>query len=90
MNRISLLATTIVAALVSTLGLFSVAPAAFATELAPPDGTGTVTTSVASGSSGMAGWEIAVIAIAAALLAAVATAVIQQLRFRTTLQAATA
>jgi hypothetical protein len=88
MKHIRRTATVITGLLVSTLGLLVGAPAAFAMRLRPQEDPGTVLPSVAPG-SGMPGWEIAVIAIAAALFAATLTAVVLRVRFGATLRPAT-
>lgn len=90
MNHIRHTATVIAGLLVSVVGLFVAAPAAFAMRLGPPsDGSGPVATAFAT-SSGMAGWEITLIAVSAALFAATATAVVLRGRFRATVRPAAA
>jgi hypothetical protein len=79
----------IVGVVVSVLGFFAAPSAAFAMVLRPLDNSGPVTSPVVT-LSGMAGWEIALIAVGAALFAAAVTAVALQLRFRATLTQTTA
>jgi hypothetical protein len=79
----------IVGIMVSVLGFFAAPTAAFAMVLRPSGDSGTVTSPVVD-HSGMAGWQITLIAVGAALFAAAVTAVIQRLRFRATVTPATA
>lgn len=89
MNHIRRAAIALASAAISLIGLVVVTPAAFATELAPPDGSAGVAASAGS-SAGMAGWQIALIAVAAAVLASVLTAAVQRIRFSQTSRAAVA
>jgi hypothetical protein len=79
----------IVAIVVSALGFFAAPTAAFAMVLRPSVDSGPVASPVVA-SSGMAGWEITLIAVGAALFAAAVTGVIQRVRFSATLTSATA
>jgi hypothetical protein len=76
--------------LASVLGLFAAGPMAFAAEVAPSDGSDRPSTVPLVSSSGMAGWEIVLIAIAAAAVAAALTAAAMRLRFRSNVRAVTA
>jgi hypothetical protein len=89
MNYIRHNTAVIVGILVAVLGLFAAPSAAFAMVLRPTMDSGPVTSPVVA-HSGMAGWEITLIAVGAALFAATVTAVAQQLRYRGTLSPATA
>ena len=91
MKHIRHSATVICALLASAFGLVVGAPAAFAVRLAPPAGSGgSASTSASTSAAGMAGWEIAVIAVAAAVVASLLTAAATRLRFRSALHAAAA
>ena len=77
--------------LVGAMGLVVAAPSAFAMHVGEPPGGGTTptpTTTVVH--SGMLGWQITLIAIGAALVAAVATAVVLRMGSRRGLSHATA
>jgi hypothetical protein len=89
MNRIRRIAVAGASAVISLIGFVVIAPAAFAAELAPPDGSEPASTSIGHGSA-MAGWEIALIAVAAALLASALTAVGQRLHLHQTMRVPTA
>ena len=89
MKKIRYAASILLCLLASTLGVLVVAPAAFAVRLAPPDGTGPATVSARAG-VGMPGWQIVLIAVAAAFVAAALTAVTMRLRFHASPHAATA
>jgi len=88
MRHIYRTATVMTGLLISMFGLVAGAPAASAMTLRPQQDSGPVSSSVVAG-SGMPGWEIAVIAIAAAVFAAALTAVIFRVRFASTLRPAT-
>jgi hypothetical protein len=77
--------------LMSVLGLVAAGPAAFAAQVAPSDGSDRPPVApLVSSASGMAGWEIVLIAIAAAVVAAGLTAAALRLRFRSNVRVATA
>jgi hypothetical protein len=79
---------TIVAALTaSLLGLVAAAPSAFAMRLAPNDDSNPTTVATVT-HAGMAGWQIALIALGAALAASVATIIVLRLRPRPAVHAA--
>jgi hypothetical protein len=81
-------------AAVVTVGLFLAlptvllaAPAAFAMRVDPPQGdAGPTTPTYIVTQSGLSGWQVALIALGAALAAALLTAMIVRLRLRTRLQ----
>ena len=82
MNRIRHIAATVIAGLLAVAaGVVALAPDAFAARVALPAGGGPapVSTPVIV-NSGMAGWEISLIALAAALAAAAITAAVLRLR----------
>jgi hypothetical protein len=74
--------TTAVAGLVLCLVSLLSAPAAFAVNLAPPGGGSTPLTTGTVASAGLTGWEVAVIALAAAVVSAALTAVTIKARAR--------
>jgi len=77
--------------LVGAMGFVVAAPSAFAVNVAQPTGGGTgVTPTTTVVHSGMLGWQIALIAIGAALVAAVATAFVLRMGSRRGLSHATA
>jgi hypothetical protein len=83
MKQFRNLIATITGVIIGIAGLALTAPAAFATEVAPTDGYGATPASVAAAhNTGMSGWEIALIAVAAALASAVITAAVQRIRLR--------
>jgi len=72
-RSISVVTTLVVAA----VGLIAAAPSAFAMHLPPPSEAGSApTTTTAVVHSGMLGWQITLIAVGAAVVAALATAFI--------------
>lgn len=82
----------VISALLATvLGFFLTGPAAFAVNVAPPEGQGGsgTTTTIVSG-SGLADWQVSIIGIGAAVFAALVTALVLRLRFRAVLRSATA
>jgi hypothetical protein len=75
--------TVIAGALVTVLGLATVAPAAFPMRVIPPEGaSGPTPPSLVVTHAGMAGWQIALIAIGAAVVAAALTAIALRARLR--------
>jgi hypothetical protein len=76
--------------LMSMVGIFAAGPMAFAVDVAPNDGADRPSPAPLASSSGMAGWEIVLIAIAAALVAAAITAAAMRLRFRSNVGVVTA
>lgn len=74
--------------LVALLCLLAAPPAAFAMVLRPMLDSGPVPTTLVT-TSGMAGWEIALVSVASALFAAAATSIVMRFRFRPTLRPAT-
>jgi hypothetical protein len=82
-NHIRLTATILAGLLVSFVGVIAGTPAAFAMRPTDPAGAGGPTASPAFVThGGMAGWEIAVIAVSAAAVVAVLSAVASRARFR--------
>jgi hypothetical protein len=68
---------------ISAAALILDAPASFASRVVPPEGDASGPVPIAiSHSPGMPGWEIAIIAVAAATLAAVLTATLMRVRVR--------
>jgi hypothetical protein len=81
MHRLHRTATVIAALTVSVLGMIAAAPSAFAMRLVDPQETVTTSTPVYTVTrGGMAGWEIALIAIGAAVVAAALTALFLRVR----------
>lgn len=77
--------------LMSMVGLLATGPMALAAQVAPSDGSDQpAPTPLVTSSGGMAGWEIVLIAIAAAVVAAALTAAALRLRFRSNVRAVTA
>lgn len=84
MSHLRRTATVIAGLLISVLGLTAAAPAAFAMRLVEPNdapGPGGATTLIIH--NGMAGWEVTLIAVGAAVVAATLTAVASRARFHT-------
>jgi hypothetical protein len=76
-------ATVIVGLILAILGIIAAAPAAFAMRVAPPEGDpGPYTPTVIVTHPGMTGWQVALIAIGAALAAAVLATIVVRMRFR--------
>jgi hypothetical protein len=65
--------------LIGAVGLVAAAPAAFAMHVASPTGPAGVPTTTTVVHSGMLGWQITLIAVGAAVVAAVATAFLVRL-----------
>ncbi len=79
-------AVVITSLILSVLGTVALAPAAFAMRVIPPSGDqGAPTTIYSVTKAGMAGWEIALIALGSALAATALTAVIVRFRVRSSL-----
>lgn len=91
MNRIRHIAIVTTGVLASLLALLTVAPAAYAMRLGPGAGSGSAEvlpvkqTGTTVHSSGMAGWEIGLIAISAAVLASALTVVVLRMGIRSAL-----
>ncbi len=82
-------AAAITGLVLSVLGAVTVAPAAFAMRVIPPSGDqGAPTTIYSVTKAGMAGWEIALVALGSALVATALTAVIVRFRVRARLNPA--
>jgi len=84
MIRIHRIAAGLVAVVAGTIGLYAASPAAFAETVAPPSGGSPVGHPLAPAgtvvSGGMPGWQIALIAIAAALVASAAAVIVDRAR----------
>ena len=81
MHRLRRTATIIAALTISVLGTIAAAPSAFAMRLVDPQDTASTSTPVYTVSrSGMAGWEITLIAIGAVIVAATLTALFLRVR----------
>lgn len=84
MSHIRHTATVITGLLVTVVSLVDAAPAAFAMRLASPDDASGPLVSTSVGThAGMAGWEITLICVGAALAAAALSAVAVRVRYRT-------
>jgi hypothetical protein len=81
MNHVRRIFTTAAALLVIVVGLLATTPAAFAVNLAP-GGSGSPAATTFGAQAGMAGWEITLIALGAALVATLLTAVASHARYR--------
>jgi hypothetical protein len=91
MTKLRRTAIVVVGLLLALPGVLAAAPAAFAMHVVSPDGvTGSTAPVYFVSRSGMSGWQVALIAVGAALAAALLTAVILRMRFRTRLQPVTA
>jgi hypothetical protein len=85
MTKLRRIAIVIVGLLLALPGVLAAAPAAFAMRALPPDAGPNTPTYIVT-QSGMSGWQVALVAIGAALAAAVLTAIIVRVRFNARLQ----
>jgi hypothetical protein len=89
MNRFRRTATVIAGLIFSVVAVCVAAPTAFAMRVVEPGtASGPLPSSYVVTRGGMVGWEIAVIAVCAALVAAVLTAIASRIRFRASAQPA--
>jgi hypothetical protein len=87
MPKLRRTAAAVVGLLLALSGVLVAADTAFAMPVLPPDGdAGSTTPTYIVTHSGMSGWQVALVAIGAALAAALLTAMIVRLRLRTRLQ----
>jgi hypothetical protein len=87
MTKLRRTAVVLLGLLLAVSGVIAGAPAAFAVLNPPPTGdAGASAPTYIVTRSGMSGWQVALIAVGAALAAALLTVVIVRLRFRTRLQ----
>jgi hypothetical protein len=85
-TRIGRGAAAVVGVLLSLAAVCAAAPAAFATRLPPPEGSGTAAT--VARHSGTPGWEIALIVVGAVILIGLLAAVVLRRRAPASLQRA--
>ena len=89
MTKLRRTAIVIVGMLLALPGVLAAAPAAFAMRVLRPEGDpGPATPTYIVTQAGMAGWQVALIAIGAALAAVALTTIVVHVRFRTRLHPA--
>ena len=86
MTKLRRTAIVIASLLLALPGVLAAAPAAFAMRAIPPDDAGPNTPTYIVTQSGLSGWQVALVAIGAALAAALLTAIIVRVRFNARLQ----
>jgi hypothetical protein len=87
MTKLRCLATVVSGLLLTLFGALVAAPAAFAMRVVPPEGdTGSAAPTYIVTQPGMAGWQVALIAIGAALAAVALTTIVVRARSRSRLQ----
>jgi hypothetical protein len=83
MNRVRRIATVIAGLVASIIGVIAAAPAAFAMLAPDPGGSGQYEPPVTITHPGVTAWQVGLVALAAAVAAAVITAVVLKTRART-------
>jgi hypothetical protein len=89
MSKLRSITTVLTGILLALSAVLAAAPAAFAMPVVPPEGDAAPNTpTYIVTQSGMAGWQVALIAIGAALAAVALTTMVVHVRFRTRLHPA--
>jgi hypothetical protein len=89
MSKLRRLTTVLTGLLLAVIGVLAAAPTAFAMRVVPPEGdSGPAAPTYIVTQTGMTGWQVALIAICAALAAVALTTIVVLVRFRTRLHPA--
>jgi hypothetical protein len=86
MTKLRCITTAVTGLLLAFFGVIAAAPAAFAMRAVPPDDSGPAAPTYIVTQAGMAGWQVALIAIGAALAAVALSAIVVRVRFRSHLK----